>query len=116
MSRTPKGRTLTNDQQQALTMLRGFLKRGDTVFTSLEHVSRSGMQRVIQCHVFRGGKRNPDHYVLGYNVARLCGYRYDREREGVVIGGAGMDMGFALVYDLSRVMFDDGYALTQRWL
>lgn len=97
-------------------MLADFLQAGDTVFTSLEHVSQSGMSRVIQLHIFRGDVRNPSHYVLGYNAARLLGYSYDSDREGVKIAGAGMDMGFALVYDLSRVLFGDGYALNHRWI
>jgi hypothetical protein len=106
----------TIEYDEARATLRGFLKRGDTVWCSLEHVSRSGMQRTIQLHLFRGGARNPSHYVLGYVTARILGNVYDRERNGVKVNGCGMDMGFALVYDLSRVLFGDGYALTPRWL
>jgi hypothetical protein len=32
------------------------------------------------------------------------------------VGGAGMDMGFHVVYGLSRVLHGDGYAVGQEWL
>ena len=35
-------------RQSAITELRKCIKPGDTLFTKLEHVSRSGMSRVIQ--------------------------------------------------------------------
>ena len=101
---------------EARETILGELAPGDTVFTSLEHVSQSGMSRVIQLHIFRGDARSPRHYVLGYPAAKLLGMKYDDRREGVKIGGGGMDMGFALVYDLASVLFDDGYALRHEWI
>ena len=105
---------------EARETILGVLEPGDTVWTSLEHVSQSGMTRVIQLHIFRPAKnesgRNPRHYVLGYPAAKLLDMTYDEKRNGVKIGGAGMDMGFALVYNLAAVLFDDGYALRHEWL
>lgn len=97
-----------SEVEDARKSLLQVLKPGDTIFTSLAHCSRSGMQRVIQLHVFRGDKRNPDHLVLGYNAAILLGRRYDRDKEGVVMGGCGMDMGFALVHEVSDALFGYG--------
>lgn len=37
------------------------------------------------------------------------GFRYDRKHEAIGAGGCGMDMGFHLVYTLSRVLFPDGF-------
>ena len=34
----------------------------------------------------------------------------------VGVGGCGMDMGFHLVYTLSRELFDDGYYVKHEWL
>ena len=95
------------------------LKRGETVHCILRHVSRSGMQRVIQLVVFR--KNQP--LWIGYAAAKLLGYRYDENREGIIVGGCGMDMGFHLVYNLSNALFclkkydhDSAYALKHSWL
>ena len=101
----------------AIDRLKTWIKPGDTVYTQLKHVSRSGTMRVIQVIKIEcpnkveidNGKTEPDVLYLGYNVAQAIGMRYDREREGVKIGGCGMDMGFAIVYDLSRVLFRDGF-------
>lgn len=125
---------LTKAQQteraEAIERLRGWLKPGKggkgsppavrrgeggtQVFCILRHVSASGMRRVIDiCTFDKDG--SPLH--LGYNAALALDRRYDRKREGVVMDGCGMDMGFALVYDLAHVLFGDGYRLPQaRWL
>ena len=42
-------------------------------------------------------------------VARAIGETFDREYGGVKVGGAGMDMGFHLVYVLSRELYGSGY-------
>jgi hypothetical protein len=97
--------------QEAIDKLKVWIKPGDTVYTQLKSVSRSGMSRVIQVIKLqcREGAKEPDVLYLGYNVAQACEMKYDRDREGVKIGGCGMDMGFALVYDFSRTLFADGF-------
>ena len=92
--------------------LHDMVKEGDTVYTVLRHVSRSGMLRVIDLIAIRGNE--PWH--CGYNAAEVLGRSYDRNREGIKISGCGMDMGFALVYDLAHVLFGNGYALKHSWL
>lgn len=105
-------------RQEAIEKLRTWIKPGDTVYTQLKHVSRSGMQRVIQvvkinCRpetdIDGQASTEPEILYLGYNVAKAIGERYDREREGVKIGGCGMDMGFAVIYELSQALFADGF-------
>jgi hypothetical protein len=93
------------EQQEAVRELREILKPGDTVYTNLKHVSRSGMSRVIMPFIIRD---NSPRYI-GWIVAKAIDERYNREKEGVVMGGCGMDMGFELVYRLSRVLFPDGF-------
>ena len=86
-------------------MLHKFVQPGDTVYTILRHVSRSGMSRVISCYI----KTDTGMQWLDGWIARVGIYRLDREREGLKIGGCGMDMGFAIVYDLSYQLFKDGF-------
>lgn len=89
--------------------LREIFKPGDKVHCVLRHVSRSGMRRVIEL-VKIDAEGDPRYW--GRLVAEACGYRYDREREGIVVNGCGMDMGFALVYDLGRTLWPEGYGCT----
>lgn len=101
-----------SEKEYARERLKELIRPGDTVFTILRHVSRSGMSRVIDVVVFK------DNHVfnIGSLVAKFLGYAYDAKREGVKVDGAGMDMGFWLIYNLSLALFDNGLALEHRWL
>lgn len=93
------------EQQEAVRGLREILKPGDTVYTNLEHVSRSGMSRVISVFLIRDNQR----FNLDFQVGAACDYKRHRRYDGLTVGGCGMDMGFALVYDLSRILFPNGF-------
>lgn len=123
---------------ESLRSLRKSLKPGDTVYTVLRHRSRSGMFRRIDLYKLHKGE---PQYLSGH-AARVLGYRMSDKagQEGIPVGGCGMDMGFHLVYNLSRALFgpdyytgrprkgtkaarvaeaaktDAGYALNHRWL
>lgn len=102
----------TTERDEATARLREWLKPGDTVYCILRTVSRSGMSHVIDLYKMEPGEANGGRgelRALGYNAAAALGLKYDRDREGIKIGGAGMDMGFALVYDLGRQLWPDGF-------
>ena len=132
------------DHERVLKVLREMVKPGDTIYTVLRHVSRSGMSRSISCIVHT--PEGPQD--MSWAVAKLLGWSFDRRNDGVKVSGCGMDMGFHLVYSLSWTLFngaftcigescpvndhsnpphparvagsmshsDAGYALRQRWL
>lgn len=103
---------LTKAQQQerdeAITRLREWLKPGDTVYCILRHVSRSGMLRVIDL----AATVNGETVNIGRTAAVAMADPYDYDRRGIRIPGAGMDMGFALVYNLGRTLWPSGYGCT----
>lgn len=99
-------------RQESLDRLREQLPPGSTVYTVLRHVSRSGMCRWIDLFAF--DKEGVKFYVSGYawNVGVGDGAHPNDQRSGgggLRIGGCGMDMGFALVYELSRILYPDGF-------
>lgn len=102
------------ERDEAVAKLREILKPGDTVHTILRHVSKSGMSRSISAVVARpsdydrapGDRWEP--VDISWLVARATGNKLD-DRGGVKVSGGGMDMGFALVYDLSHTLFPDGF-------
>ena len=89
-----------------------------TVYTVLRSVSASGLTRHISLKVAQGG----EIYDITYQVAQALGERLS-DRNGyntIKVNGAGMDMGFSLVYNLSSVLFAGqdraGYILSHRWI
>lgn len=111
-----------NDQEWAVHALRGWMPIGSTVWTVLRHVSRSGMMRVISVHTLY--RRKPDAEQgkclgisdLTRSASRVLGWRIHRDRDGIVVSGCGMDMGFHLVYELAQCLWGNGYALEQKWI
>ena len=117
------------DRTKALENLAELLKPGDTVYTCVRHVARSGMSRDIDLYVMRDNEPR----WISYWVSQALGYPLAKHDRGIKIGGCGMDMGFHLVYNLGRRLWpngtpkphgrrngepdsDGGFALTHRWL
>ena len=103
-------------KEEAIKRLKEEIKKGDTLWTQLNHVSQSGMMRHISVRQIK--KDYPLDWTRLVSIAldwkeaknRFGGYN------GIKVGGCGMDMGFHLVYTLSSVLYDDGYAIKQSWL
>ena len=102
------------ERTEALARLRTWVKPGDTVYTVLRHVSRSGQQRSISLVVLEddGRGNGPEPREIDGTVARALGMTFDRDRGGVKVGGAGMDMGFEVVYNLGRALWPEGFGCT----
>ena len=104
------------ERADALARLRDWLKPGDTVYTIVENVARSGMSREIRAVLLQpadsGRVRNGYAPVVdlhpNHAIATVLGYRQGK-RDGCIVGGCGMDMGFHLVYNLSYTLFPDGF-------
>lgn len=103
---TKRSSLKTQERNAAIERLRGWLKPGDTVCTILRHVSASGMQREIGIVIPTpdGGRfLHPNHAV-----ATALGLRLGK-RDGVIVNGCGMDMGFHVTYNLARVLWPAGF-------
>ena len=87
------------ERQDAIRQLKELIKPGDTVKTILRHVSRSGMTRAISPVV--------DGEDISWLVARTGSYRFNQKHGGLTVGGCGMDMGFALIYELSYTLYHE---------
>lgn len=93
------------ERQEAIERLRGWIKPGDTVYTILRHVSSSGMTR----HVGVVLMPSYDHGILHpiSAVSKALGLKVNKNCDGVILGGCGMDMGFHLVYELGYVLYPE---------
>lgn len=81
------------------------LKPGDTVYTILRHVSRSGMYRVISVIA----KKDDELVCITGTILNLKGMKWDSKHYGLGIHGCGMDVGFEVVYNLSYELFKHGF-------
>ena len=99
-------------------LLTHYVKEGAKVYTILRHVSASGMSRDISLVIAQGEEIIDITYyaahAMGDKVKESKGHRV------IKVNGAGMDMGFHLVYNLSSVLFAGqeraGYVLKQGWI
>jgi hypothetical protein len=97
------------------------IKQGMTIYTVLRHCSSSGMTRAIGLHAVAKDKTI---IRLDYLAVQLGVGSFNKKHGGITVSGCGMDMGFDLVYRLSRKIFkrskshknDGGYAIKQTWL
>ena len=99
-------RSTKSERDEAIARLRDWIKPGDTVYTILRHVSRSGMQREIGIVLLsaEGGRTTDLH--PNHAVATALGVRLGK-RDGIIVGGCGMDMGFHLVYQMSATIYPE---------
>lgn len=91
--------TTATDKQAALNNLKEWVREGDTVFTVLRSVSRSGMSRRIDVLKMNGSERC---YLTGAMACvGIAGMRQSlqdwSQGKGASIPGCGMDMGFHAV-------------------
>lgn len=98
------------EKQEAIERLRQWVEPGDTVYTILRSVSRSGMNRKIGIVLLKQSDNgelvdlHPNHAV-----SKACGYRLMTGAWGAIsVNGAGMDMGFDVVYNIGRALWPDG--------
>ena len=75
----------------------------------LRNVSRSGMLRRFSVFIIKDN----DILYLNYIISELTHYK--RDNEGYIkVHGCGMDMYFALISDLSEILFNDYKILNYR--
>jgi len=84
----------------AIERLKEILSPGDTVYSIIRSVSRSGMSRTIDFY-------SKDHAYLTGLISNACGYTRDK-RGALKVSGCGMDMAFAVVYDLGKALWPRG--------
>jgi hypothetical protein len=100
-------RPSNQEKYEAIAFLKNEIriKPGDRIQCVLRSVSRSGMSRSISLFVIK----NKMLYDISHAVYMATQGNWDRDRHAVKIGGCGMDMGFAIVYDLNHALFPNGF-------
>lgn len=98
-------RVSKEEREQLIGELREELKPGMYLHSILRHVSRSGMSRSISTVLI---KKDLSMRQFDYAVEVLLGFPMS-PYEGNKVQGAGMDMGYHVVYALGRVLYPKGF-------
>ncbi len=102
----PQTKLQKAERAEAIEELRKIIKPGDTIYTILRHVSKSGMMRHISVLVMNEGEPFP----ITNRVALATDSRVEYGAHNAIkVAGVGMDMGFSLVYDLTWNLYPDGF-------
>jgi len=101
------------EKERIKDILRDTFPEGSTAYTLVTKVAPSGMSR----HIMVAGSSKKGHVQnMSWYIAELLGWKYKPNTRSVFVGGCGMDMGFHLVYTLSNILYEDGYAIEHQWL
>lgn len=94
-----------------IAYLRELFPPGAKVFCTVTNVARSGMSRAILVFAVMAGDREhgPEPRDVSDAVAAAIGARSVKGK--VLMGGRGMNMGFALTYELSYALYPDGFGI-----
>lgn len=128
MANVTKKQQKINTRQKAISTLHSMIQPNDTIYTKLDHVSRSGMMRHISLYIIHDGRI----FNITHWAERALNMR-QADDGGIKIGGCGSDMGFELVYALGYAMWPEstdkphgtrngepdsngGYAFKHQWL
>ena len=102
--------SITNELRDSLS--KAYKEGGKpVVYCVIRKVAASGMSREIGFFVFT--KTGP--HWLNYYISELLGLRRGKN-DGLVVSGAGMDMGFHVVSAVSSKLFGDDYSLKSVWI
>ena len=119
--------TAVSDKDRSREHLRKLLPPGATVYTVPMRCAPSGMTTHIKTLI--AVPRNtvdgatPFEVVdISWDVAKAIGGTWNEKTRSITVGGCGMDVGFYLVYTLSRILWQDGtgvgagYAIKHQWI
>lgn len=90
--------------------LKECIAEGDTLWTTVTQVARSGMSRRVKVYAIKDN----EPINLSSWAADVLEWRHNDSDGTITVTGCGMDVCFHLVNSLAYSLFGDGYALSKR--
>ena len=97
------------ERQDAINTLRKIVKPGDTVYTALRSVAKSGMSRTLDVYVIVDGEPRWITGLVGKAIGTPQSRKDWENSNGLRVHGCGMDAGFEVIYNLSYYLYPDGF-------
>jgi len=103
------------EREKIKNELKELLEKGNkTIYQVALNVGSYGTSRTIANFIATG---KGEIINIDWYICKILSYvKFDDDRRGTRVYGCGMDMGFYIVYHLGIALYNDGYALTQKWL
>ena len=96
------------EKQEAIATLLTLVKPNDIIYTDIKSVSSSGMSRQIACYIAYNNEQGQARVKeVTWYVGRACDLKIG-SKDGLLVGGCGMDMAFSVVYNLGRTLWPNG--------
>ena len=116
MTTKQKNEKTQEEKDRTFNQLKDYLTQHKTIFTLCRHISNSGMLRVISVYVCE-----KDEFIcLDYWIKELGIDKCHKTKDGLVVKGCGMDMGFDLIDRTMSKVFGHQYNWQKdyqhRWL
>ena len=90
----------TQEHFEAYDYFKTNLKKNDTIYCIIKHVSQSGMSRHISFFYIR----NNEPRFITPRISDFLDYKMNKYHDALVVGGCGMDMAFSVVHHLQEQM------------
>jgi hypothetical protein len=100
------------DKAEAMATLKKYIQPGDTLFTIVRSVAKSGMSRRIDVIAFMDGY--PIYLTWAMATLGIAGMKRSQQERGARIDGCGMDMCYHAVDCLSLAILGESGKLFQR--
>lgn len=105
-----------DNKAYAIEKLNRLIPKGSMVYTAVTKVARDGMSRNIKVLAAINDTNGPRIVNISAPISDLIEYFKWSDDGSVKVGGAGMDMGFHVVYEVASALYGDGYALSHSWI
>lgn len=103
---------MTIELKNAKDQLISLLSETDIIYTVLRSVSKSGLSRSISFYVV---DNNKEIVNINYYIKTLLGYKFNKTRDGLIVKGCGMDMGYHVVHTLKHEL-GISEKISHRWI
>ena len=97
--------------EEAKLRLDNLINKGDTIYSIVKHTSTSDRTRSIAFYIVK------DNEIMDITWYISQAFDYPMHKSGGLnISGSSMDLGFHVVETISRIKFNESYAINHQWL
>lgn len=82
------------------------------IYAVIRHKSKSFLKKVISFYVIHNGRL----INLDWWIAEALDYPYCEKHHGIIVKGGNTCLAWEVIYGISRLLYDEGYAYSREWI